>query len=551
MGNNTSVSVTVDLVTNSACVGVSTGAVAISVSGGTPGYTFDWSNGAITEDISGLAAGNYDVSVEDVVGCSAVQSAAVGNNAGVSVTVDLVTNSACVGVSTGAVTISVSGGTPGYSFDWSNGAVTEDVSGLAAGNYDVSVEDAVGCSATQSATVGNNAGVSVTVDLVTNNICAGLTTGAVTITVSGGTPVYEFDWSNADTTEDISSLAAGVYTVTVEDAIGCEATASATVADGPGVTITLDSAQDVTCHGLSNGFVSISVSGGTPAYTFDWSNGAVTEDISGLGAGNYSVDVSDVNGCSAALSPVSVTEPAILSITLDSIHAVNCFGGNTGAAFTTVSGGTSPTTILWDNSAATEDISNLTAGTYVATLLDANGCTATTSAAVTQPATALTATSVATPQIQGGTFGSVNVTVSGGTSPYTSSWNNNATTEDLNNLAAGVYTSTITDANGCTTVISDTVSFITGITDVTGSFAVNLYPNPTQEKVFLELALNKISDVTVEVFNITGQVVQQFAKTNMLTTTFEMNFANEASGVYYVKIKAGETSLTKRIVVAK
>jgi large repetitive protein len=391
----------------------------------------------------------------------------------------------------------------------------------------------------------------MTVDSVIHNLCAGGSTGAIDISVSGGSFPYSFAWSTGDTTEDISGLTAGLFDVTAVDALGCPARGSATVNDGVVITAIVDSSGDVSCHGLSNGFITISVTGGNPSYRFAWTSADTTEDISGLAGGNYSVIITDANGCTASFGPVTILEPAILTLTLDSVQAVRCFGGNNGAAYTTSSGGTAPTSIAWDNNETTEDINNLTAGTYVATLLDANGCTATISATITQPAAALSATSVVTHQVQGGALGSIAVTISGGTAPYLSQWSNGATTEDLNNLSAGIYSSTITDANGCVQIITDTVKLITGIGNIETALAVNLYPNPSQDIVFLDLIFNQQNNVSVEVFNVNGQLINQYARKNIQAAKLEMNFAGEAAGVYYAKIKIGETMLTRKITITR
>ena len=216
------------------------------------------------------------------------------------------------------------------------------------------------------------------------------------------------------------------------------------------------------------------------------------------------------------------------------------------------SGGTAPYTYLWaPGGQTTVLINNLSAGTYSVTVTDANGCSVTSTATVTQPASALSATSVSTNQIQGGAMGSVNVTISGGTSPYTSLWSNSATTEDLGSVAAGVYSCTITDANGCTQTIADTVNLVTGIGSVENTVGINLYPNPTKDVVTLDLTLSEASNVSVEVYNVTGQFISKSEHNNILSTKFVLDFTNEAVGVYYAKIKVNETTITRRIVVTR
>ncbi|MBP6731270.1 MAG: T9SS type A sorting domain-containing protein, partial [Chitinophagales bacterium] len=189
--------------------------------------------------------------------------------------------------------------------------------------------------------------------------------------------------------------------------------------------------------------------------------------------------------------------------------------------------------------------------TYTATVTDANSCSVSVSGTVTTPVSALSATSVSTDQTQGSTDGAVNVTVSGGTAPYTSLWSNSATSEDLSSLAAGTYSVTITDANGCTFNLADTVGLVTGIATLQNSFGFNLYPNPTQDKLFIELSLGTAGNITVQIYNIEGRLINEFTDKNIVTTRYELNFATQAAGIYLAKIKAGDATVTQRFTVVK
>ena len=205
---------------------------------------------------------------------------------------------------------------------------------------------------------------------------------------------------------------------------------------------------NTTCT-ASMGAINITVSGGTSPYTYLWSNGATTEDISGLDAGTYTVTITDVNGCTTNL-PFSVAANSVTVIATPVVTNTTCTA-SIGAINLTVSGGTSPYTYLWSNGATTEDISGLAAGNYTVTITDANGCTTNLPFTVGTDNVTITATPVVTNTTCTASIGAINITVSGGTSPYTYLWSNGATTEDITGLAAGTYTVTITDANGCTT----------------------------------------------------------------------------------------------------
>ncbi|QQS29850.1 MAG: hypothetical protein IPM47_02515 [Sphingobacteriales bacterium] len=445
------------IVTDVLCFGNSTGAINLTVTGGTSPYTYSWAGGVTTEDRTGLAAGTYTVTVTDANNCTAVTSATVTQPAaGLSLSTS-VTNVLCFGNSTGAINLTVSGGTSPYTYSWAGGATTEDRTGLAVGTYTVTVTDANNCTAVTSATVTQPAaGLSLST-IVTDVLCFGNSTGAINLTVSGGTSPYTYNWAGGVTTEDRTGLAAGTYTVTVTDANNCTAVTSATVTQ-PAAGLSLSTiVTDVLCFGNSTGAINLTVSGGTSPYTYSWAGGATTEDRTGLAAGTYTVTVTDANNCTAVTS-ATVTQPAAALSLSTSVTDVLCFGNSTGAINLTVTGGTSPYTYNWGGGVTTEDLTGLAAGTYTVTVTDANNCTAVTSATVNQPPVLAVSTTMTPVLCNGGPTGGVNLTVSGGTTPYSYLWSNGATTEDISGVVAGTYTVTVTDANNCTAVTSETVT---------------------------------------------------------------------------------------------
>ncbi|MCH4554145.1 SprB repeat-containing protein, partial [Aestuariibaculum lutulentum] len=199
------------------------------------------------------------------------------------------------------------------------------------------------------------------------------------------------------------------------------------------LTASTSSTTNVDCFGNSTGAIDISVSGGTAPYTYMWSNSADTEDISDIAAGTYNVTITDANSCTFDINDIEITQPAALTASTSSTTNVDCFGNSTGAIDISVSGGTAPYTYMWSNSADTEDISGITAGTYNVTITDANSCTFDINdIEITQPA-ALTASTSSTTNVDcfGNSTGAIDISVSGGTAPYTYMWSNSADTEDI------------------------------------------------------------------------------------------------------------------------
>ncbi|MCH2045332.1 MAG: SprB repeat-containing protein, partial [Saprospiraceae bacterium] len=436
------------------------GAIFISAAGGTPPYSFLWSDGSTAEDLVGVGAGAYMVTITDANGCTATEGPIeFFAPTPIDITVDLITNVTCNGGSDGAISTTVIEGTAPYSFLWSNGATTEDITNIPAGSYDITVTDANGCTATSTGIlVTEPAPITPTITGQINVFCNGGSNGSLDMEVSNGIPPYTYAWSNGAITQDISGLSAGNYSVTITDDIGCTVVGDFSITQPDPLGINLDALVNISCNGLVDGAIDISGTGGTAPYTYAWSNGATTEDISSLGIGTYTVTITDANSCTF-VDNYTITEPDVLALTLNASTNVSCNGGNDGAIDINPTGGTLPYTYNWSNGATTEDISGLSVGTYTVTLTDANSCTFIDNYTITEPLTlSILLANAVDPLCNTVNNGSIDVTVSNGTAPYTYNWSNGATTEDISGLSAGTYTITATDANTCTTTFSVTLS---------------------------------------------------------------------------------------------
>jgi len=363
-------------VTQASCSGQANGAINVSVTGGNGVYTYQWSNGATTEDLSSLAAGSYTLTVKDSSGCSAVKSFTISNQTVISLTV-LPVLPTC-NQSNGAINITVSGGTAPYTYSWSTGATTEDISGIAAGLYKVKVTDANGCSTELSYNLRDNNTLRLSATIKQTS-CLDDASGAVDLVVSGGTEPYTYLWSTGATTEDISNLISGMYKVTVTDANGCTATLTANVSKktfsvSPVITQPL-------CNGDATGSIVLTVTGGTEPYYYQWSNGSTSNSVTDVPPGAYSVTITDQTGCVRSIMYVINNPPAILANA--SVSNTQCNAEGQFAINLSVTGGKAPYTYLWSNGATTEDLSSLNSGTYTVVITDANGCKTTKQVVVT------------------------------------------------------------------------------------------------------------------------------------------------------------------------
>ncbi|MFN8322817.1 MAG: gliding motility-associated C-terminal domain-containing protein [Chitinophagales bacterium] len=440
------VSIAIDSVVDVACNGASTGSVYITVSGGNAGgYTYQWSNSATTEDNIGVNAGIQNVTVTDTKGCSATNGVAVAEPLPLFLNIAQFNNLSCFGDSTGAVDVTANGGVPPYSFLWSNGATTEDIFGLVAGSYTVTVTDAKGCSQNISQSLTEPSAI-VSNIVPTTATCNGAANGSADLTVSGGTSPYFYQWSTFVATQDISGLSGGLYYVVITDNKGCEKRDSVLISE-PTALVLSTNVQNISCFNSNDGAVDLTVTGGTPAYTYSWSNGAVTEDISSLAGGTYVVTVTDANLCTASTSATLVNPLAINTSFV--VHNPTCFAGSDGSIDLIPSGGVVPYTYSWSNSSITQDLNGIAAGTYILTITDSRNCSKVDSLVIDEPDPLVTSGFIKNVTCNGYSDACVDITAYGGTLPYSFQWSTGQSTEDICNVPGGSYYVSVTDAQNC------------------------------------------------------------------------------------------------------
>ena len=268
----------------------SNGSIFVTVTGGSDPYQYSWSNGATSSSISDIASGTYKVIVTDAEGCSVTMSYPLHENNTLRISYT-VSPTSCLDNNSGAIDVTVSGGSAPYSYLWSNGSTSQDISGLALGTYTVVVKDSLGCQTSARVSVFKK--TFQVSPQITQPLCSGDSTGSISLSISGGVSPYKFLWSTGDTTSLVSNLASGIYHVTVTDSTGCStlSTYSITSPNPLQATATIG---NTSCEAHS---IDLTPTGGTMPYQFLWSTGAITEDISGVTRGSYSVVITDTHGC--------------------------------------------------------------------------------------------------------------------------------------------------------------------------------------------------------------------------------------------------------------
>ena len=435
-----------------ACFNFCDASVEAIVTGGTTPYSYSWNNGASGSVNANLGPGTYSVTVTDAAGCTITGTATVGNPIQINIDVE-VTNPPCGSGGTGSATANASGGSAPYTFNWSNGASGPSVSGLAPGTYGLTVTDFLGCQENTSVLIIEDSGLDLNV-LSTPSSGCGAPDGTASVIINGGTAPFNILWNNGSTASDVAGLAPGTYSVTVIDGNGCGANTSVTVGGSPAIGLHITGVNaGCAANGSANAMVMPGT--GTPPFQYNWSNGATTSIINNITAGTYSVTVTDAEGCTAT-DEVTVDGSVDISVST-SVTNNPCFGDNNGTATASVSGTSGPVTYMWSNGGNLQTISGLATGTYFVTVVDlTSGCSASTNAFISQPAEVdASATGV---DAGCNSLGSAEASASGGTTPYTFAWSNGETGQSITGLAAGTYSVTATDANGCSDVATVSIA---------------------------------------------------------------------------------------------
>ena len=445
-------------VVNLTCNGDNNGSATVVATGGTAPYTYAWNNGKTTATASGLTAGTYTVTVTDTKGCTKTASATITQPLTPVLCTTTKTDANC-NTANGTATANATGGTGPYTYSWSNGKTTANITGLAANLYTVTVTDTKGCSAISSVNINNLGGPTVSVTATPVTGCFGGTNGTATATASGGTGTLIYAWNTTpvQTTPTASGLAAGSYVVTVTDASKCLVKSSVTITQPAAITASVTALNASSCS-ATDGSITANISGGTPPYSYSWSNNKTTANISGLAVGTYTLTVKDANNCIQSATGAVNCTGASLTVSANGKN-VTCNGGINGAATATATG-TPPYTYTWSTSPVqhTATATGLMAGTYTVTVTDANE-TKTATVTITSPAAIVANTTATDVSSCSAADGSITANISGGTPPYMYSWSNGSGTKSISGLSTGSYTLTVMDANGCKQVTSNTVSW--------------------------------------------------------------------------------------------
>ncbi|MFH1319207.1 MAG: PKD domain-containing protein, partial [Bacteroidota bacterium] len=447
--------------TDVSCKGANDGQAIAIATGGTSPYTFSWTpGGQPTDTITVLAPGLYSLYIIDANMCNAIDSIIITEPDSLIAAITNNINS-CYGDSTGEATVTPSGGTPPYTYLWDDppaGGQTDSVAtGLPAGTYSVTTTDFNGCQFTVPVFVDEYLPVVQSISK-TDIACNGVSDGEATVTVSEELPPYTYLWDDpmSQTTATADSLPAGIYSVTVIDSGGCDSIVSIEILEPAILEADITDSVNVSCFGSSDGWATVTASGGRIPYSYLWNDTSAQTNATatGLPAGIYTATVTDSSGCTTSVD-ATITEPPLLIANITAVNDVSCNGECDGEIIVIVSGGTPPYTYLWNTTPyqSTDTVTGLCPGSYMITIVDANGCdTAISNIIITQPAVlTVSIGSYTHVSCNGGNDGEAKATASGGTMPYSYLWNTipAQTGYIATGLPAGTDTVIVTDTNGC------------------------------------------------------------------------------------------------------
>lgn len=449
------------------CNGEMSGTAELTATGGTPGYSYNWGGGTMGAIQNNLAAGFYVVTVSDINLCTAEINVTIDQPDPIAINIITQDEPSCNGDSDGTISVEATGGNGNFSYNWLDGIGIPNggtLSSIPMGDYQVEVIDGEGCTNQTTITLGEPDAVTVTVS-GTDVSCQGGADGTATAEGDGGSGNYTYNWSNGGVGATQNNLLAGTYFVTVSDEDNCEAVTSIEISE-PDMAIEAGIliVTQPNC-GNADGELSAFGNGGTPDYSYEWSTGATGAVLSGIGSGEYTVTVTDMNSCTASHT-VLLEDNDGITLAANDVMNNDCPGGMEGSATISASGGTGMYSFAWSNGGANATENNLPAGDYTITVTDEGNCTGEITIEITEPDTIMANETLTHITCFDATNGSIQLAATGGTGMLSYLWNTGATEDGISDLIPGIFSVTITDENNCEAefefVIEEPDAIVTG-----------------------------------------------------------------------------------------
>lgn len=458
--------ISVSLVTSNdpLCAGDANGSIEVTAGGGTGNLAYNWSDGQTGQLATGLIANNYTVTVTDQNFCTSTLLQSLTDPQAISISLVSSSDPSCSTSGDGFIEVTASGGTGMLSYNWSDGQVGSVAGDLNPDTYTVSVTDQNQCIATFEQTINATASPVINLEEQIHPSCFNTNDGVLEVSVSNGQTPITYTWSNGETSARIENLAAGDYTVDIQDGNNCTNTASYTLMGPDAIVITLDSFSDQRCAGMNDGYIGLTISGGNGPYDVFWSQGKFETDVTSSFLDSlmpntiYSVSIFDQDACQHSASYTIGAATPIISV-IDSQSVISCFGENSGFAEVSATGGADTLFYQWTNGSTDTIRTDLSAGMDTVFISDANQCIDTLVVDIMQNDQILPNANGVNETVSGAADGMASVAPTGGVPPYTYLWSNSSTSDSLFNLSPGKYTVTVTDALMCAVEETVCISF--------------------------------------------------------------------------------------------
>jgi len=435
------------VVNQPSCITRESGSISLTVSGGNGPYIISWDDGENKAERSGLTSGIYQVLVTDHAGCSVSKSFEINDQVAFSITADVIQPSCATTL--GSISLKPSGGESPYTYLWSDGNTGSERSGLSEGIYSVKVTDALGCQTEDSFEIVKASQLTLS-PTITHPTCS-LSNGSLEIIAEGGKAPYTYEWKHGVTGSSLSELSEGYYMLTVTDANGCQRVASYALVAQTNLYLSAKPTNS-NCQNDPVGAVDLTVYGGSAPFSYQWNNGATTEDISELTEGEYKVTVTDAIGCTATLTQEVKRNTFFVLSKVD--HQI-C--DKPGTIDLTVYYAKEPLQYEWNNGATSEDLTDLTPGEYSVIISDGTGCQVVRSFSIYNSNNLGLSFNATTEGCGDQISYNLEGEAVGGTAPFSYLWSDGSTNSTLTDVQPGTYELTISDVNGCSRTSSYTV----------------------------------------------------------------------------------------------
>jgi len=428
-----------------------TAALAVRVSGGVAPFTYQWADEMATgANPTGLGVGTYVVTVTDSRGTEKIGKAEITDPRVLAEAV-LLEKESGLNEKDGRAEVQINQGLAPFVYEWDNGERTQTAVQLGEGQHQVTITDDNGCQAVASLLVDRVIGdLTAKIQQTGSLKCHGDQTVALRVATAGGKAPFQYQWNTGDAAESIANLGAGTYAVTITDVLGNQTASEWEVTEPEAFTASVEVLTPPSV-GSRDGVVFAATKGGQGPFIYEWSNATNRDTVSQLSPGPISVTVTDVSACKATAEAVLEENILELSARVDFTREIKCKGDPAGSFTIVPSGGKGPYQYAWSvNTISGNEAVNQFAGDYTLTLTDAVGQTFVQNITIPEPEVLKSSVTITQPASANGSDGVAAIKAIGGVAPYTYAWNTGATTDVAEELAAGVYAVTITDANGCT-----------------------------------------------------------------------------------------------------